>query len=254
MLNFLIINPNTTTSMTESIRESLHKTLKDQVGADRVRWDYFTALPSDTDPGAISSINSPTDAEHSAAYVFPHIQPKISTYDAFLVACFSEHPLVGLIQSEIDAGGHSGKKFVTGIFEASIISCQNITPPDEAFGIVTTGQIWEEALSSAVGRLDIGLREGAFAGVQTTGLTATELHDLPPEEVFRKITEATGRFLAIPSVTVKTVCMGCAGMVGFEDAVREGLGPLYKNKVKVVDGVVEGIFQLMEKLGGFPKY
>lgn len=253
MFSVLIINPNTTESMTQSIRESLHRTLSHKIGAARVRWEYFTAPPSATDPGAIASINSPTDAEHSATYVFPHIHPQIPTYDAFLVACYSEHPLVGLIQAEIDAGGHTSKKFVTGIFEASIIHCQKILAPDESFGIVTTGKIWEEALSSAVGRLDIGLREGAFAGVQSTGLSATELHDLPADDVDRKIAMAAGRFFTLQGMKVRAICLGCAGMVGFEDVVRSILDPSFAQEIKVVDGIVEGVFQLMQQLGGFPE-
>ena len=71
-----------------------------------------------------------------------------------------------------------------------------------------------------------------------------ELHDLPAAEVRGEMVqamekparwgcqeEACKRKLAI-------VCLGCAGMVGLEEAVR---GDVEGKKVRTVDGVVDGV-------------
>jgi Asp/Glu/hydantoin racemase len=116
---------------------------------------------------------------------------------------------------------------------------------DQKFGIVSTGKVWEELLSEAVASY-LGTEAAAvsnrFAGVETTGLNATELHDAPPEVVHTKMIEATRRLLR--KGKVGAVCLGCAGMSGMNEMVREAavleLGEVEGKKVKIVDGVQAG--------------
>jgi Asp/Glu/hydantoin racemase len=130
---------------------------------------------------------------------------------------------------------------VTGIFEASVAAALQLIHPNETFGIVTTGKVWEELLTSAV----LGFLGGKerFAGVQTTGLNATDLHDAPPEEVRRRMKDATKRLVA--GGNVGAICLGCAGMAGMDEMVREAcieaLGEVKGNKIRIVDGVVAGV-------------
>ncbi|KAL2438865.1 hypothetical protein ABEF95_014546 [Exophiala dermatitidis] len=192
-------------------------------------------------------------------------------------------------------GGGTRTKYVTGIFEASCLvslglvsnsSTNDVNSYGSGFGIVSTGKIWEEALSRAVDEflgLGQGLEDakhtgsnsnsnsnptprGRFYGCETTGLNASELHDLPVEEVRRKMMDATRRLLrrgrtttsgsALPQASgggggnntsnVKAICLGCAGMVGLESAVREAcieeLGSEEAGKsVAIVDGVKAGV-------------
>jgi Asp/Glu/hydantoin racemase len=81
-----------------------------------------------------------------------------------------------------------------------------------------------------------------FAGVETTGLNATDLHDAPAEEVSKRMRDAVKRLLRKGSVGA--VCLGCAGMAGMDEMVKEAcveeLGEDGK-KVRVVDGVVAGV-------------
>jgi Asp/Glu/hydantoin racemase len=138
---------------------------------------------------------------------------------------------------------NQARKPVTGIFEASVATSLQIIHPEEKFGIVSTGKVWEEILTDAV-RDFLGI-EGSkrFAGVETTGLNATELHDAPPEEVRRKMKEATKRLLR--KGEVGAVCLGCAGMSGMDEMVREAaveeLGEDEGKKVRIVDGVKAGV-------------
>jgi len=143
------------------------------------------------------------------------------------------------------------------------------------FGIVTTGKAWEEPLAEAVfnfvGRINhldgfptpkLSLTlstvlpetsSSRFAGVKSTGVNATELHDLNKEVVKEKMLEASRSLVRGGEVGV--VCLGCAGMAGMDEIVRNAclqeLGPDEESKVKIVDGVVAGVLTLssMLKLG-----
>jgi len=260
----LIINPNTTKSMTDSVETVVDAVLSKQPLL-HIECTFFTS-PSSTDGGSIASINSPEDAEKTAEYCMPHLQSLIDSHDAFLVACYSEHPLVGMIQRDINSRHPQvGKqKFVTGIFEASVdaslasLSRAAKGEDDDVllFAIVTTGKIWEVALSSAITRLEDGKRkEEVFAGVETTGLTAVELHDLPEELVRSRLSEAASRLVSRESNSkrkVRAICLGCAGMVGFESAVQEGVYRVLGNEVgkdvEIVDGIVAGVEGLLRQL------
>ena len=85
--------------------------------------------------------------------------------------------------------------------DASLASLSRAAKGEEdevlLFGIVTAGKIWEAVLSSAIPRLEDGKRkEAVFARVETTGLTAVELHDLPEELVRSKLSEAASRLVS----------------------------------------------------------
>lgn len=244
-VRLLLINPNTTKAMTDLLPNVTSSvTLSPLLEAS-----YFTCPP----PG-IPSINSPADAAKSAEYCLPHVVPLLSQYDAFLVACYSHHPLVQQLKEETiklsnaaTSHGSGARKHVTGIFEASVLASLSLLPHDGSFGIVSTGKVWESALTDAVhdflGAGDIS----RYVGTETTGLNADQLHDLPAEQVREKMMEATKRLLR-KDKKVASICLGCAGMVGLDEAVRtaceEELGGAHGKRVHIVDGVKAGIVQL----------
>ncbi|OAP62137.1 hypothetical protein AYL99_04340 [Fonsecaea erecta] len=292
-VRILIINPNTSQAMTDALVPVV-----ESLGFPAVQYAFFTS-PT---PG-IPSINSPHDAAESARICLPHLLPLLPHHDAFLVACYSQHPLVAQLKAECaaltaaatqGARGSGARKYVTGIFEASVVASLTLlgepekkqkTDDDDdkdvrpAFGIVSTGKVWEEALQTAVAEF-IGCPPTAtttkspFVGCETTGLNASELHDLPAEQVRRKMKEATTRLLRrgqissssssssikkndqTPTTTssadtlsrVQAICLGCAGMVGLDSAVREAcaetLGPERARDVYIVDGVKAGVATL----------
>ncbi|KAL0566054.1 gamma-tubulin [Marasmius crinis-equi] len=252
-LSFLVINPNTTTEMTESLKPVVRSVLS--ANTTNANCDFFTA-PASSQPGAFASINTPQESKSSAEYCIESLSKEtLDQYDGILVACYSEHPLVGLLAAEIQKRGsssttpHRRKQYVTGIFEASVTTSLSLLsqfPPSSspsAFGIVSTGHVWEEALSDGVNRLLGGNSSGVFAGVTTTGLNARELHELPDDQVKSKMADAAGALASRGNV--KVICLGCAGMVGLDDAVRQGvyriLGEERGKEVKIVDGVASGI-------------
>ena len=158
-------------------------------------------------------------------------------HDGALVACYSAHPLVPQLRSAAPS------KPVAGIFEASVAAALLAAGAEERFGIVSTGVVWEEALTEAVRRFLGAEAPARFAGVQTTGLNATELHEVPAAEVRGRMVEATRRLVRTGGVGA--VCLGCAGMAGMDEWVREGcvleLGEEGGGRVRVVDGVMAGV-------------
>lgn len=252
-----------------------------------IQFDYFTAPSSKSVTlhdgrviHGISSINSGEDSAISALHCWPFIEPLIPKYDAFLVACYSAHPLVGMLKQEIkrleraDRSDTSSpdkrrrNKYVTGIFEASVATSLSLissfqllndldltkAQATDSFGIVTTGSIWKPELSKAVvdmlgSSTDKDGYIARFAGVETTGLTAVELHNTPPDEVRKRISDATERLLKGGSPPVSAICLGCAGMAGMEEAVREGCVKAYGEEggrnVRIIDGVVAGVGMLV---------
>jgi Asp/Glu/hydantoin racemase len=309
----LIVNPNTSTHMTDALKPIVTK-----LNYTNVHFDYFTApnhpvtLPDGRVIEPVPSINSGSDSVQSALHCRAFVEPLIPQYDAFLIACYSAHPLVGMLRSTIRglenkarrsdsgtlhvlAGSESidprkRRKYATGIFEASVASSLMLmsafnlqsewshrkTQSRDTFGIVTTGAVWKPELTKAVAAMMNGPEESEsgkgdrdasasvsspasstsastiiptsvarFSGVETTGLTAVELHETPPEEVRRRMIDATERLLRGSSHPVRAVCLGCAGMAGMEEAVRAGCVRAYGESegedVHIVDGVVAGV-------------
>ncbi|KAF2138675.1 uncharacterized protein K452DRAFT_290327 [Aplosporella prunicola CBS 121167] len=235
--SILVINPNCTEAMTRGLEP-----LVNALGLDSATTTcaYFTA------PSGIKSINNEADAAASVEHCLPRLLPLLPQHDAFLVACYSPHPLVPLLKCQDDV--KRNHKPVTGIFEASVTASLQLVAPDQKFGIVSTGKVWEEILTGAVTAF-LGTGETAgkrFAGVETTGLNATELHDAPPDEVRRKMMDATKRLVG--GGDVGAVCLGCAGMAGMEEMVREAcieeLGEESGKRIRVVDGVQAGVVWL----------
>lgn len=244
----LVINPNSSKSMTDSL--------------DILIRDFNQAVPTPvsietyTAPSGPPSINNEDDALESAKVVITDLGNDLAKYDAYLVACYSVHPLVSMLREKCPPRIH-----VTGIFEASVSLSLSLLPLDPTskkskFGIVSTGTYWENALSAGV-RSFLGLESlesGRFKGVETTGLNAIELHTTSANEVRRKMMNATKRLVRDRDVNV--ICLGCAGMAGMDgtvyDALVEELGESEAGSIHILDGVKAGIGLLEGLLRALP--
>jgi len=232
MRSILIINPNSTESMTNGL-----KPLVDALQFKDTAHEYFTA------PSGPKSINNEDDAAESVDHCMPSLRQDLDRHDGFLVACYSHHPLVPILKEEPVVKG--SRKPVTGIFEASVSTSLQVIHPHEKFGIVSTGKVWESILTNAtIAFLGTGSEASKrFAGVETTGLNATDLHDAPAEEVRKKMKDAVRRLLQ--KGNVGAICLGCAGMAGMDEMVREAcveeLGEVEGKRVRIVDGVMAGV-------------
>ncbi|KAI0645126.1 Asp/Glu/hydantoin racemase [Trametes meyenii] len=224
IVSILIINPNSSQTMTAALKPILADLLYPGLSLQ-----YHTG-PADLAP---PSVNDTTTSVLSASHTFETLLPVLSSgdgrrgeHDAYLVACFSDHPLVGMLREYTS-------KPVLGIFEASVMQALALGKP---FGIVTTGQYWEAALTAGVQRIFGSVNMGgAFVGVQSTGLTARELHETEGNIVAERIGEATSRAVASGA---RTIIMGCAGMSGMEEAVRVGRNG---TDIRIIDAVRSGV-------------
>jgi len=253
--SLLIINPNTTQSMTKSIDKIVDNLQQEGTTSTSVK--TYTAT------SGVTSINNEDDALASAKVVFEDLKDEFTKYDAILVACYSAHPLVGMLQDNLPPHIH-----VTGILEASISTALSLLPSrsegsqksnvQKKFGIVSTGTYWEKALSDAVqSYLDLAdvKASGRFKGVETTGLNADELHSASPDLVRQRMIEATARL--VRDREIKVVCLGCAGMAGLDSIVEEALvqelGAEPAMEVHVLDGVKAGIVVLEGLMRAVPR-
>lgn len=203
-----------------------------------------------TAPSGPDSINNEDDARKSAEVVLKDLSKSGfgTEFDGYVVACYSVHPLTTRLKSLMPNKHHTS---VIGIFEASLSTALSLLPPLWSgkvmkFGIVTTGKYWEETLTHGV--LDfLGCDNltscKRFKGVESTGLSAAELHTLPPSEVRYRMIKATKRLLQDRDVSV--ICLGCAGMAGMDTIIQEAcveeLGEEEAQQVHIIDGVKAGI-------------
>lgn len=186
----------------------------------------------------------------------PHLVPLLAAHDAVLVACYSPHPLVDALRAEITKRSDRFPKPVIGILEASVTAALNVLESKEAFGVVSTGKVWEHLIGARIGEMlgatptsasgandSAPFRTPIFAGVETTGLNATELHDADQDLVKNKVQEATRR-LVQGEQKVRTVVLGCAGMAAMEEWIRE----VVDARTYVIDGVRAGVAALQSTL------
>ncbi|MCJ1294163.1 hypothetical protein MMC34_005720 [Xylographa carneopallida] len=227
-ISILLINPNSTPHMTTACLTSLAPTLPPGVTVTG-----FTAPRP-----APSAIEGHLDGVLSAAEciraLLPHLhdedddedtadapgarRPK---YDAFLVACFSAHPLIAALREEVPGP-------VVGIMEAALYAARMV---GGRVGVVATAArsvvMHEDAIRG------YGLA-GHSVGAEGTGMGVLELETLEQEEVARRMCDAAEQLVGRGA---DCVCLGCAGMVGLREKVAGRVG----DGVQVVDGVGVGV-------------
>ena len=288
----LLLNPNSSQSMTEGMTSSLLQTA--DLGLGLVSSTEIHSYTAPTGSGAPGSINDGADIPASTAAVLADPGLRAEEYDGILVACFSVHPLVRALQSPAPgagAGSGSRPRAVIGIFEASILTALALlrppptspAPPEgkeeeeepEKWGIVTTGKFWESHLTAGVHAF-LGTSPNTpsttstspnttnpsetsrFAGVESTGLNASDFHsDIPVSVIHAKLGEATRRLLRRGSgrggsrggSSVTVIIMGCAGMAGLEEIIRKAAAAEFGQEfayevLHVVDGVRAGVIEV----------
>ncbi|ORY70028.1 hydantoin racemase [Pseudomassariella vexata] len=219
-ISILLINPNSTCSMTLSCLRSLHQTLPPTVTVTG-----FTAPPT-----APTAIEGRLDAVLSAAECVRALRPHAYNYDAFLVACFSAHPLIPALREEYSMP-------CIGIMEAALYASRMC---GDKLGVLCTSArskvLHEQSISATYGL-------GAFsAGTEAADVAVLELETKPREEVYASLVAAARRL--VEEKGADCVCLGCAGMTGMREVCQEAV-EMDKGKVMVVDGVTIGIHFLI---------
>ncbi|KAL4804636.1 carbon-nitrogen hydrolase [Aspergillus unguis] len=218
----LLVNPNATKSMTDKCLEMVRPTLPSDVSVE----GFTSPHPAPT------AIEGSLDATLSTAAAIRAVLPVAHQYDAFLVACYSEHPLIKALREELDAPG-------VGIMEASLFAARTL---GGRFGIVVTSP--RSAVLHTDSIRNYGF-EGFSVGVESCGLGVLGLETKGEDVVLGAMCNAAKELVKRGA---DTITLGCAGMTKLKTAVEEAVGP----DVQVIDGVVAGVQHLagILRMGG----
>ncbi|KAK5097970.1 hypothetical protein LTS08_006725 [Lithohypha guttulata] len=218
-IKILLVNPNSTKSVTERCLESIVETLPRHVTV----YGFTPSRPAPT------AIESHTDAVMSTAACTKAILPIAAKYDAILVASFGHHSLVTALREHL-------MQPVIGIMEASLYASRMC---GSKFGILTTGMRSMYTYDAAV-KLNYGL--GAFSvGAESTRLSEYQLENRPEEEVEERLLLAAKRLQARGA---DCICLGCAGVTDYKKVCQDAVG-MHDRVAMVVDGVSMGVHFLI---------
>lgn len=229
-INILLINPNSTGYMTEACLRSVQPNLPPHVTVHG-----FTCPSSGP-----SAIEGKVDGVLSSADCFRALVPLLrkseTSFDGFLVACFSAHPLISMLREEYSQP-------TVGIMEAALYASRMC---GHTLGIVTTSE--RSSVLHGHSIADYGFGQYSV-GCETGHVSVLELESKPQEEVYAGLTAAAQRLVAKGA---DCVCLGCAGMTGMHEAVSNAVG-MSEGRTMVVDGVATGVQFLVglaqERLG-----
>lgn len=206
-MRILLINANTTASMTADMVEAARRV----ASADCEVFGTTAAT-------GVASIDGYHDELLGAAAVASAIREHEGTYDAAIIACFGDPGL--------DAARELSDAPVVGIAEASFITAITL---GRRFSVLTTLDRGVPPIEDVVHRH--GFRERC-ASVRASGLTVLEA-DADPERAADAL-EEVGR-QAIDADGADVLCLGCGGMVGLRSRLESRLG------VPVVESVPAGL-------------
>lgn len=208
MTRILVVNPNSTVSMTDKIAEAARAVAA--VGTDIV------ARTSHSGPPAIQG---PEDGRAALPGLFAEIeQTRNEAFDAVIIACFD------------DTGLYAARRLtpipVLGIGECAFHTATFVAG---RFSVVTTLVV---SLPVIEGNLSLyGLRNRC-AGVRASDVAVLELED-PASDARRRISAEIGR--AIADDGADAIVLGCAGMADLaSDLSRE-------HGLPVIDGVAAAV-------------
>jgi allantoin racemase len=210
MTRLLVVNPNTSREMTDTIRRSA------EAAACAIGLDVDTVCPANGPP----SIEGRFDEIVSAYWTLDCVMQVVDRYDGVVVACYGPHAAIGGIREASDVP-------TMGIMEASVLYA---LPLGSRFGIVTTSPRWQPLLEEGLKLLGV---ESRCASLRSSGLAVLDLDRLPREDVCARLAEQARA--AVEQDGAEVVLLGCAGMAGLQEVVANAV------RVPVVDAVQAGV-------------
>lgn len=212
-MRILIVNVNTTEAMTELIGEQARTVAAETteivaltpfVGADSVEGNFESYL--------------------SAVAVMDRVVNYTDDFDAVILAGFGEHGREGL-QELLDVP-------VVDITEAAAHTACLV---GRTYSVVTT---LDRAVPLIEDRLKLAGLDSRCASVRASGLGVLELEESPERAVAAIVAQAKE---AVEFDRAEVIILGCGGMAGLDQAVREA------TSVPVIDGVTAAV-KLAESL------
>lgn len=179
-----------------------------------------------------SAIEGAFDNIMSGAASARAILPIAHEYDAFLVACYSDHSLTKMLREELTQP-------VVGIMEASLFAARTL---GGRFGVIATSARSRYTMEDSVKAYGL---DSFCAGVRSCNLGVLELETKPEDEVLGIMCSAAQQLVKDGA---DTLTLGCAGMSKLKAAVEETVG----ETVQVIDGVLAGVHHLVGllRIGG----
>jgi allantoin racemase len=206
-MRILVVNVNTTTSMTETMAATARA-----VAAPT------TEIVGVTPAFGPVSVEGNFESYLSAVAVMDAVVSHEGLYDAVVQAGFGEHGREGL-QELLDVP-------VVDITEAAAHTACLL---GHRYGVVTT---LDRAVPQIVDRLRLAGLDYRCSGVRATGLSVLQLEEDPATAVAAIVEQAKR---AVTDDGAEVLVLGCGGMAGLDDAVRQATG------VPVVDGVAAAV-------------
>ncbi|OCF39401.1 hypothetical protein I317_06829 [Kwoniella heveanensis CBS 569] len=230
-ISLLVVNPNSSSSITRAIERSLRPHVPPGTSVE-----FFNPV---TGPAGISD---EATAKSSCIACMSELRDRVHQYNGVLVACFSEHPLIGALQehaTEQDIG-----LTVLGIYHAGVSTA--LLRTSGKFGIIATGSGVKTNLIAATSSFLGSSDSDRFAGPITTGLTVVELQEGDQLKVKDNMQTTTKELVAKGA---EVIVLGCGGMCGMEPWIMEAAREEGVN-VQVVDGARMGLQMLTALIRG----
>lgn len=224
-MRILVVNPNTTASMTEKIGVAARRVAS--VGTEIV------AVNSADGPASIEGFY---DEAISLAGLLAVIRER-KDFDAVVIACFDD--------TGLDAARCLTDKPVIGIGEAAYHMASIIS---NKFSVVTTLARSVPALEHNLHRYGLIAR---CARVRSSEVAVLEL-ELPGSDACNRISAEIGR--AIAEDRAEAIVLGCAGMADLADALAKEHGLPVLDGVSCAVGLAEAMVRLSiltSRVGGY---
>ena len=214
-VRLLLINPNTTVSMTASMAESARAAARPG-----------TEITAATVVRSVPFIDGWYDETVAAAAVAECVHARAGTFDAAIIACFG------------DPGLYAARELTTapvvGIAEASFLVAMSL---GHRFGIVSTV---DRATPATIDLLRHYGVESRCAAIEPSGAEVLEL-DHDPAAMLDGLVAAGKRAIAAGA---EVLCMGCGAMTSLRGALEQQLGVPIVEAVPAAVGHAETLVSL----------
>ncbi|SPO26894.1 related to DCG1 - involved in nitrogen-catabolite metabolism [Ustilago trichophora] len=224
-VDIYVVNPNSSSIITDALSASLSPQTPPGCTSH-----FITGPPSSPEsiqdvPG---SIISAAETYRSLLASSPSSDLTLHPASAFLVACFSDHPLVGILRQKCP------NKPSIHLLEAAIIHALTC---GTRFGVLTTGKSVVPDVEAGVRKV-MGGNSDRYVGTHATGLGVVELQSGNRDKVEGLMKKGAQELVGKGA---DVIILGCAGMTGMEGLVRRACAEVGEQEVAVIDGAKAGM-------------
>lgn len=238
-IRILLVNPNSSQSMTENMKINVESIFSRTSMADEVNVSYFTAPPE-----APRQIENNETSIKSTKVCFPILNDSTSEfyyqrYDGILVGCFSDHPLVTALSNQNKIDNH--QTIICGLLDTSINYCNMLNK--KPFSIITSNEEWVSILNKSVEDklLNINrVENNLWRGTVSTNLQVLDLDN--PENLEQIISRIKNE--NVEKLGSDIVILGCAGF----SCLKNPLTAAFNHEVTFIEPIYVGLNLLLQMI------